>query len=345
MDNLSISYLEEQSSKQLFISWVAFQRRNVSMKEYFDYQNIFNEFAFKNRLLRPLEYLFKSVKTIAIYIGEKPDTVWIQLPPSFLLHLTFLYKCLFNRSLIVVADCHNALFRKPWIKIPGTVSLLNRCDFVLVHNNAVKQDARNNKIRNSLIHVLEDPPASVESNVLTHQFTQPTLLFPCSFNKDEPIAELLAAARLVPELDFVITGNTHRAAGIHDLSKLPENVELAGYMSSTDFDELISNVDAILGLTYLDGIQLSVASEALGAGKPMVLSDTNTLRTLFYQGAVFVDSLSPDSIAKGCVEALANREKLKNEVKLLRAARMSKWLKQAGSLGPLLQGRQTQTTH
>jgi len=317
------------------------------MQSFFNYEIRFIRFAFRTRYLRPVEYLVKSLLTVSLYIKEKPDTVWLQLPPSFLLHITFLYRYLFNRSLVVVADCHNASFRAPWIRVPGTLALLNRCNLVLVHNSLVLQHSSNPKIKANRIHVLEDPPATINASKHAAKGTTgniaPQIVFPCSFNHDEPIAELLNAARLMPEVNIIITGNTDRAAGIHDLNNLPDNVELTGFIPSAEFDQLISRADVVLGLTRLEGIQLSVASEALGAGKPMVLSNTQALTRLFYQGVVYVDSLSAESIAHGCRNAIAGKERLQREVRQLRNLRYSLWFEQAEAVSGKLHDQQHKT--
>ena len=317
--------------KQSFIAWVAFQRRSLSMKEYFNYELKFITFAFKNRILRPLEYLYKTFITFSSFIKERPNVIWIQLPPNILLHLAYIYKILFDRQLLIIADCHNATFRKPWIKIPGTVFLLNKCDLVLIHNDSVKQQALDSQIDADKIYVLEDPPASLKSNIEepNELHSTPQIVCPCSFNRDEPIAEILDAARLMPEITVIITGNYNRAKGIHDLSDVPDNVKLTGFISTEEFDLQINRANAILGLTKLDGIQLSVANEALGASKPMILAHTETLKKLFYRGAVYVNPLQADSIARGCQEAIAMKEQLREEVIKLRREKESSWLKQA----------------
>jgi glycosyltransferase involved in cell wall biosynthesis len=91
-----------------------------------------------------------------------------------------------------------------------------------------------------------------------------------------------------------------------------------------------------LGLTKLEGIQLSVANEAMGAGKPMVLSNTELLQRLFYKGAVYVDCLNPQSISKGCQEALLKKNELAKEVSELRAERDQGWQEQVNQVAATL---------
>ena len=327
--------------KQLFISWLPFTRRSASMQPYFGYKLEFISFAFKHRFFRPLEYLLKAWKTLMLFLSQHPQVIWVQLPPTPILYLASLYnlyKVIFNRQVILIADCHNATFRPPWIKLPGIVTLLNRCHFVLVHNDWVEKQVLELGVTQERLYVLETRPALIDCNKVSchSNFPHPWILSPCSFNRDEPIEIILAAARLVPEITFVLTGNANRAQGIHDLSEKPTNVHLAGFLPKTEFDGLLCTTDAVLGLTTLEGIQLSVANEAVGAGKPMVISNTNLLKTLFYQGAIYVDSLNPQSIAQGCQDALVKKDELTKKVIQLQEARNKCWLTQASQLDKIL---------
>ncbi|HEY9657111.1 MAG TPA: hypothetical protein V6C65_01510 [Allocoleopsis sp.] len=317
--------------KQVFVAWVPFQRRSVSMQSYFGYELRFLSFAFKNRLLRPLEYLIKGWQTLALLIDRQPQVVWVQLPPTPLLHLAFAYKALLNQKLSIIADCHNATFRRPWISLPGTVALLNRCDLVIVHNDAVQEQALSLGLNPQRLAVLLDPPAQVEATPEQPQasFPHPWVLCPCSFNRDEPIQEILEAARLAPEITFVLTGNPARAQGIHDLSHIPENLKLAGFLPTATFNQFLCNTDAILGLTKLDGIQLSVANEAVGVGKPMVISHTQTLKQLFYKGAIYVDPMNAQSIAQGCKDVLVQKQALTEQIIDLQKERSQQWINHA----------------
>lgn len=328
--------------KQLFIAWVPFQRRSVSMQEHFGYDLEFISLSLKKRFLRPFEYVVKAVKTLGLLVTQRPEVLWLQLPPTVLLYLGYVYRALLKRDAVIIADCHNATFRKPWIVLPGVVSLLNRCALVLVHSEQVEQQAKALGISPALVYLLEDPPGAIalskaapaEDTQLS--YTYPWVLCPCSFNRDEPIEELIAAARLVPKVTFVITGKPSRAKGIHDLSDLPSNVVLSGFLALEEFDRLLVNTDVILGLTKLDGIQLSAAVEAVSVGTPMVLSDTVLLKKLFYKGAVYVDSNRPESLAEGVRQAIADRETLSQDVADLKKERQLSWLNQTSKVNSLL---------
>jgi glycosyltransferase involved in cell wall biosynthesis len=320
-----------QIAKQLFIAWVPFQRRSVTLKRYFGYELKFLTLSFKDRWLRPFEYVIKSIQTLIAFIASSPQVIWLQLPPTPLLYLGWLYKTLSWRKVQLIADCHNATFRSPWIRLPGVISLLNRCELVIVHNDWVADQAVKLGIFQDKLCVLEDPPAEIECDRFStdSEFTHPWFLFPCSFNQDEPIATVIETACLLPEYRFVLTGNPARAKGFHNLANLPENLKLTGFLPKEDFDRLLCQADVVLGLTKFEGIQLSVANEAIGVGKPMVLSNMKTLKQLFYKGSVFVDSSSSESLAKGCQEALSNYSNLAQDAQTLRAERSKVWLEQA----------------
>lgn len=324
----------KSSERQFFITWVPFQRRSISMQSYFGYDLKFLSFSFKSRLLRPLEYFLKAWVTLRLLIFKSPQILWVQFPPTPLIHVAFLYKVLFNRKVIIIADCHNATFRNPWITFPGTVALLNRCNLLLIHNDSVTKEVVANNISCKKLYILEDPPAFIEASTVidSSSFPSPWILCPCSFNTDEPIKEILEAACLAPEITFVLTGKVSRAKGIHDLTNIPQNVKLPGFLPKHEFDYLLRTTDAILGLTKIEGIQLSVAGEAVGVIKPMIISNTKILKELFYKGATYVNTFESLSIAQGCREAILRKDKLTKEVKELNLERKDSWLDKSSKI-------------
>ena len=121
---------------------------------------------------------------------------------------------------------------------------------------------------------------------------------PCSFHADEPIEAVLQAARQFESATFVITGNHLRLKDRSLIERASPNVVFPGFLPLREFDQLLLRASAVLCLTTQDGIQLSAVSEAIGAGRPMIISDTKLLRDLFGQAGIFVDN-NANSIRQG----------------------------------------------
>jgi hypothetical protein len=82
----------------------------------------------------------------------------------------------------------------------------------------------------------------------------------------------------------------------------------------------------VLALTKSEGIQLSVCNEALGFRKPMVVSDTAILRSMFGRGSVLVDPHhSPEALQKAIVVALESRDSLTRQAADLCECRILEW--------------------
>jgi glycosyltransferase involved in cell wall biosynthesis len=323
--------------KQIFVAWTSFIRRPESMKPFFGYQLFFMSPLFENRWLKPWSYLINIIRTFYKFLLHRPKVIWVQLAPPFLLYAAFSYKLVLNRHVEIIADCHNSMFRPFWFRLPLTRFLLNRCTAVLVHNKLMYRKALEMGIDEDRLICLETrpfdlDPADIEVSATTPNFPRPWVLFPCSFNADEPFEAVFEAAALAPELHFIVTGKTERAHGLHDLKAAPPNVKLVGFLPKQHFNRLLVEADLILGLTTYHDVQLSVANEAVGVGKPMVISDTPLLRKLFGKGAKYVETTNPVAIANGCRQALLEKDSLKQEIQELREERIQRWKKQAESV-------------
>ncbi|WEL42965.1 hypothetical protein P0D91_00870 [Pseudomonas sp. CBSPBW29] len=146
--------------KSLMIAWIGYQRRADTMKQYWAYDILHLPNQFKKKSARPLDYLIKSFKTIKTLLAGSPEVLWVQLPPSPVLHIALAYKFIFNRRLKIIADAHNSLLRKQWIGFPGTVSLLNRIDAVVVHNFKVKEELAGLGVKETNIFILKTCPVT-----------------------------------------------------------------------------------------------------------------------------------------------------------------------------------------
>ncbi len=319
----------------LHLAWVAFQRRQVSMAPLAGFECVFLPLAQASggKLVKAWLYCGHFIRTLSILRKRRPSTVWVQLPQVPLLWAALAYRMLFAPQTKVVADCHNAMFRPPWSRVPGGLGLLKRCDLVLVHNDTLLAAAIGMGLPADRTLVVEDvPPLPIQSTPTETPAAfsgrpRPWVLFPGSFSADEPVSALLDAARLLDQGTIVMTGRTANASKHgHDISRAPTNVVMPGYLSVKDFDALLMHCDLVLALTRFDGIQLSVCNEAIGYGKPMVLSDTSLLRKLFSCAAVMVQSDDPAALVRAIALAAADTDRLGAAAVSLALTRRKAWL-------------------
>lgn len=270
--------------------------------------------------------------TLRQLLTARPLNVWVQLPQIPALWAAIVYRTLAKNSVKIVADCHNAQLRRPWSNFPFALKSLRSADVILVHNESMLARATEIGWPMRKVLVLEDVPAPANDQppkgIAAKQISanKPWIVFPGSFAADEPIQEVLEAARIAAECTFVITGRTDRAQqNGHRLDNLPKNVVLAGYLPLELFDDLLREANVVLGLTLVEGIQLSVCNEALSFGRPLVTSNTQILNCLFGEAAVLVETRSPESIAAGCRLALARSAEYSRRSRTLAAARVAEW--------------------
>jgi glycosyltransferase involved in cell wall biosynthesis len=320
------------STDRLYIVWAGFQRRAESICSALGLELRYFPRQFESQALLPISYLLQCFRTVALVLSRRPSEVWIQVPPSFLPHLLLALRWLIRGKWKIVIDCHNATFRAPWSRIPAWVSVMNRCDHVAVHNEEVLATAVGMGIDPSRAHILEDPPADFGNLSPSAQEGMPTVVVPCSFRPDEPIAELLETARLMPGCRFLLTGGTGRAHRAGYVSSAPGNVLFTGFLPEADFNQILVSASVVLGLTTVEGIQLSVANEAIGAGRALVLSDTRVLRAMFGRAAVFSENHA-GSLMEAIAEALDNRDELQRRSAELRSDRHASWMEQASGIG------------
>lgn len=314
--------------KHLYIAWVRFQRRPLSMGEFVGYELVHIPPATK-RAAKPFGYLMQAVRTIAAVRRHRPDVLWFQSPPSVLVYLIAALRLVSRRKFRVVADCHNGaldprLHNGLWTSLPGVNALMNRFDVVLAHNEEIHAIAAERGIDRDRLVTLETRPSPLPVIDTLARPDHPTVLVPCSFQADEPIAMLIDAARSLPEFRFKLTGNRARAEAAGYVATAPGNVEFTGFLDADAYTDLLIHADIVLGLTNLDGIQLSAANEAVGAGRPLVLSDTSVLRALFGEAALFASN-DAAPLAAALAEARDRLPELAQASRRLKMGREARW--------------------
>jgi glycosyltransferase involved in cell wall biosynthesis len=315
--------------KSIYVAWVNYQRRAESMQSYFGYDLFYVSSQHRSPFYKFISYFVRAKMTMQIVLREKPDVVWLQLPPTFLMHLLILLRFVIRRKIKIVADCHNAALRPPWNSVPLWARFLNRANLILVHNDNVVGTAQSLGLNDTRLCVLGDcvPILPPEEDKAQRQ-QRPTIVMPCSFHADEPIEAVIEAARELESATFVITGDHLRIRNRALVERVTENVRFPGFLPLPEFDRLLLRASAVLCLTTQDDIQLSAVSEAIGAGKPMIISDTSLLRNLFGAAGIFVDN-DVASILQGCRTALERNGEYAAATQTMRARRMQRWLGEA----------------
>jgi glycosyltransferase involved in cell wall biosynthesis len=153
----------------------------------------------------------------------------------------------------------------------------------------------------------------------THHIT-----YICSFSDDEPVDEVLKAARSLDRSVVVhVTGN-----GREYLSRvkdgIPENVVFTGFLPERDYQSLLGASDAIIALTRDEHLLLCGAYEAVSLAKPLILSDTECVRDYFRDGPVYTRNSGGD-LAKAMRWAIGNRRALLLKSQLLRKRLQVEW--------------------
>jgi len=296
--------------RNLYIAWIPFQRRAQSLGASFDLKVCYYYFEWeeKGRIFKLLSYFAKGFATITTLIKYRPDYVFIQLSPTPLLYTLALY-CAVARCRYI-SDCHNTMiYDGPMIRWPLAKTLLRKSLVLIVHNEDVQEYAQEVGLPAS---ILRDPlphmevPESIQEVAGIRLGSAPYIIVPGSMARDEPLAELFDAARLIPEILFVMTWFAERLPTELQSCK-PDNIRFTGFLGEHDFNALYANASAALVLTVREGTQPSGASEAISLGVPLIVSDIKTTRRLYKNRPIYVKN-EPESIAAGVREALSDCE-------------------------------------
>lgn len=328
----------------VFIVWTKYQSR---------VESLVNEYKDKNKkikiIYRENPSTSSKIKKIKMYISyflkdiqdlkiNKPSNIFIQLPPTASLLAPYIYKIL-NKNTKIIGDGHNSLFRKPWINRIGTKILINKLDVLIVHNKTVYENIKltfNEKLK---IVVLEDNSILLNEdaelrlkNIASNEGSH-IVFFPASFNLDEPIIEFIDAIKVNKNIKFYMTGNKEKLSrnfGINH-KELPDNLILTGWLSNSEYEQLLIDCDILVGLTIYDDIQMSVSNEGLSYSKAMVLSKKHTLIDIYKNSAIFTENTST-SISKSINEALQMKKELIENSKIVLEEKNKRFEEQFSSL-------------
>lgn len=318
--------------KRVWISWER-QRRTIVLSEQFNCLLYVYISPVKIPFVRyPLSIFY----TLIFLLKNRPNIVFCQNPSIVLTILLCLIKYIMRYNLIVDRHSNFMLSRDPGF-IKSLFLLLSRItiklsDMTIVTNRYLL----NNYVlsQGSKGYVLQDKiPILGNKYKMKFSSEKNNILFITSFGKDEPISEYLESMmHLKGDYHTYITGNYKKyKQNLFD----NERITFTGFIDDDFFITLLNAVDIVVVLTKHDHTLTCGAYEAIAAGKPMVLSNTDAIKNYFTAGAVYTDN-TPTSIASAISECAENRLELSLDVATLRSELDKMWSQDFNTLRELL---------
>jgi len=262
---------------------------------------------------RVARYLALIPRTFRLVRETRPDVVYFQNPSLILSALLATMKALRLTRARLIGDFHNAGVHPPsarWL-VPWIV---RHTDLVIVSNANLEPEIR---AMGGRTMSLPDPIPHFDVEAPVRAAGGPfEVLFICSWAADEPIVDVLKAARIVsekqPGIVVSITGRP-KLDRVGWREPVPANVRLTGFLPEHEFERRLLGAQVVLDLTTRADCMVCGAYESVSAGVPMVLSDNPPTRAYFRKGAVFTDN-SAASIAAGILRAHATHSTMSAEV-------------------------------
>lgn len=297
---------------KIWITWEV-QRRSVVLSEQFGAKLYMLECKSKSRIFR---YFYLTLKTLKVIAKEKASYVFCQNPSIVLALLLCIVKVFFGYVLVVdrhsnfIIDSTNQFITKCHDLISDIT--LKCADFTIVTNKHL-QEFVNSKGGDAFVLQDKLPNLDLGNKIQLQGKYNITFITSCSF--DEPLEEVLSAFEGIDSsINLYITGNHNNSKFCSEyILRKPDHIHFTGFLKESDYQNLLVSSDALIVLTRFEYILTCGAYEGVALCKPLVLSNTKTIREYFSAGAVYCEP-EPESIQLAVEKCLNNLPILKMQI-------------------------------
>ena len=275
----------------VFFAWTRVSRRSEQLSRHFgtNYKR-YNRWGTSSFTLS-ISLVFNFFRTLTWVVLNRPSIIFTFNAHPFVTISAKIGTWITMKG-EVIPDLHTAAYTDHFSGISGFLGrwIWKRCPVVLVHNKE-SGEFLENKIPELInrLFVLEDALPDFQKKHQINKTSGLACVLISRFAPDEPIREFLDAVSGIKDCQFYITGNDKKA--IFDLFNYSgKNITFTGFVSESDYIDLLSSADFLSILTTRDLTLLSGGYEALALEKPVILSKTETLQNYFSDSAIYTNN-------------------------------------------------------
>ncbi|MDG4554009.1 MAG: glycosyltransferase [Candidatus Competibacter sp.] len=312
-------------SNRLFLTWTDHRRsRNLAPEFGADYV------CMESNLPYPMRVIVLSFRTLLLLITRRPTVIIAQNPSLALAVLCCIFMPLLRYVLVVDRHSNFKLDSLTSTRIKmrlfHTLSKwsVRKANVTFVTNENLRQLVES---WGGTGVILPDRLPQLETEELwQHNGITPFIaVFIASYDDDEPLAEVLDAARQVSDLfHLYITGNYKRAGIVPSIND--KNISFTGFLSDGMYVALLTRADLIIVLTSEQDLLNCGTYESVALGKPIMLSNSKAIKAYFDSGALYVDN-SINEISNAFRVFPARQQQMNAEIKELRNRLERNWQK------------------
>ena len=321
---------EAGTGRIVFLAWTSRPGRALDICSALGAQPVLLFPAVGARLPHPfgtaVRYAASAAQTVAALLRHRPRVVIATNPPLFPALFAAAWCALVGGGFVM--DSHPSAFGAKGRRVLAKLQPLHRWLGRRARAVLVTTEERAAQVRAWGAHgiVVHEAPSQFPPR---KEPEHPTVLFTGVYAADEPVAEVLGAARLLPGVEFRLTGDPAKAEpGL--LADLPPNVTCVGYLDQPAYRQEVAGVTVVLTLTSEPTSIMRSAYEAVYARVPVITTDTPDLRETFPY-AVHCEN-SPPSIVAAVQLAIDDLDRLRLDTDAAYRLQLQRWQDQLHAL-------------